>query len=119
MNDSSDATDRIGLDSGAMPRRTFLSGLATVGASSLFQDAARETGQLTGDTIVFASASALARGIRLKRVSSLEVIDAYLKRIAQVNPKLNALVFNAAEQAREAAQAADRAVAEGRRLGPL
>jgi amidase len=103
-----------------MPRRTFLSGLAMgVSASSLFQDAAREAAPLTADTIVFASASALARGIRLKRVSSLEVIDAHLKRIAQVNPKINALVLNAADQAREAARAADRAVAEGKRLGPL
>src|SRR5262245_57542597 len=104
MKDSTDASDRIDPDRGTMPRRTFLSGLAvgSMGASAIFQRAARETGRLTADAMVFASASALATGIRLKQFSSLEVVDAYLRHIALVNPKINALIFNAADQAREA-----------------
>src|SRR3954469_1574894 len=49
-------------------------------------------------------------------VSAREVVDAHLERIEAVNPHLNAITVVLAEQARAAADAADRA--EGAR-GPL
>lgn len=49
-------------------------------------------------------------------VSSREVIDAHLDRIAEVNPRLNAVTVDQSEAARAAADAAD-AVKDGR--GPL
>ncbi len=69
--------------------------------------------------IVFASAAALARGIRAKRFSSEEVVKAYLKRIEAVNPKLNAIVLLTADSAVAQAREADRVVARGARFGPL
>ncbi|HVP79669.1 MAG TPA: amidase [Thermodesulfobacteriota bacterium] len=69
--------------------------------------------------IIAASATALAKAIREKRVSSEEVINAYLKRIRAVNPKLNAVVQELGDAACEQARAADRALARGNLLGPF
>lgn len=71
------------------------------------------------DEIIYASATQLARAIREKELSSEEVVSAYLKRIEEVNPKLNALVHVTADAARERAREADRATARGESWGPL
>ena len=42
--------------------------------------------------LIYASATALARAIRDREVSSTEVVEAHLQRIETVNPKLNAIV---------------------------
>jgi amidase len=47
------------------------------------------------------------------------VLGAHLAAIEQINPKLNAIVTLAAEQAREAARAAENAVMRDEHLGPL
>ncbi len=65
--------------------------------------------------IIAASATALAKAIREKRVSSEEVVNAYMKRIRAVNPKLNAVVQELGETACEQARAADRAPPDARR----
>jgi amidase len=57
--------------------------------------------------------------IAAKRASSLEVVEAHLRRIAAVNPALNAVTRVLADEARAAAAAADDAVAAGSPLGPL
>ena len=44
------------------------------------------------DEIIYWSATKLAEAIRTKQLSSLEVVDAHLRCIAEVNPKLNAIV---------------------------
>jgi Asp-tRNA(Asn)/Glu-tRNA(Gln) amidotransferase A subunit family amidase len=49
--------------------------------------------------VIYASATTLARRIRDREVSSVEVVQAHLRRIEQVNPRLNAVVQLAAEQA--------------------
>jgi amidase len=67
----------------------------------------------------FASARTIANLIRRKQLSSLEVVDHFLARIAQHNPALNAVVTLDAEQARAAARQADAALASGQALGPL
>ena len=56
--------------------------------------------------------------IRAREVSSLEVVDAHLLRIAEVNPRLNAVV-QIADDARERARAADDALARGDDVGAL
>ena len=53
--------------------------------------------------------------IRAREVSSREVVDAHLDQIERVNPTLNAITVVLAEQARAAADAADRAEP----VGPL
>ncbi len=77
------------------------------------------------------SATDLAHLIETKLVSSREVVEAHLERIAEVNPRLNAITVEMAEAALAAADAADLAVSEhedpgfgagaggGDRLGPL
>jgi fatty acid amide hydrolase len=71
------------------------------------------------DPLVQLGAAELARRIARKEVSSVEVLDAHLRRIEQVNPQLNAIVVPRYDDARREAEAADRAVAAGERLGPL
>ena len=61
----------------------------------------------------------LARLIAAGEVSSVEVVDAHIARIEQVNPRLNALVQPMFESAREGAQAADARQAAGEPLGPM
>jgi amidase len=65
------------------------------------------------------SAAELAEAIRTQQASSLEVIEAHLRRIEEVNPAVNAIVVVLADEALEAAGAADRAVADGAALPPL
>jgi amidase len=64
------------------------------------------------------SATELARFIRDREVSAVEVMDVHLAAIERVNPELNAIVTVAAD-AREQAAALDRAQARGHRIGPL
>jgi amidase len=61
----------------------------------------------------------LAEAIRQKKVSSREVVSAYLGRIEAVNPRLNAVVRLLPEQALKQAQEADEALARGQLTGPL
>jgi amidase len=61
----------------------------------------------------------LAKAIRLRKISSREATEACLKRLDTVNPKLNAITFQIADQALRDADAADMAVKAGEALGPL
>lgn len=63
-------------------------------------------------------ALALARAIRAKELSSVEVVTAHLQRIEAVNPRLNAVV-QPSQSALSEARAADAAVARGETLGAL
>jgi amidase len=65
------------------------------------------------------SAGELARGIRTRRFSSRDAVEAHLSRIDAVNPSLNAVVKVLAAEARAGADAADAAVAAGAPLGAL
>jgi amidase len=69
--------------------------------------------------LIYESATNLARAIRDREVSSEEVVGATLERIANVNPKLNALVQLRADAALEEARGADTALARGQIKGPL
>jgi amidase len=69
--------------------------------------------------IPFQSASSQLDALRNKDISSVELLDLYLKRVAKHNGALNAIVSLDEERAREAASAADAALAKGKPLGPL
>ena len=69
--------------------------------------------------IHYKTATSLAALIRTKQLSSREVVQAHLDRVAAVNPKINAVVTLMAEDALRGADAADKAVANGEALGPL
>ena len=57
--------------------------------------------------------------LRAKKVSSLELTDQSLKRIAHANPRLNAFITVLEESARARASAMDAELAHGRDRGPL
>ena len=59
------------------------------------------------------SATTLARALRGRELSPVEVVDAYLERIEAENPALNAIVTLCAEQARHEAAEAERALRRG------
>ncbi|PZG14511.1 amidase [Nonomuraea aridisoli] len=63
--------------------------------------------------LCYLPASELARLIRARQVSAVEVLQAHLERIEQVNPQVNAVVTLVAEQALAAAKAADAAEPAG------
>jgi amidase len=69
--------------------------------------------------ICFLTATEMADLIRRKKLSARETLDAHLKQIERVNPKVNAIVTLVAEQAIENARKADEAQAHGATLGPL
>jgi amidase len=69
--------------------------------------------------IIFASATTLAAAIRSRDLSAIEALDAYLARISEQNPTLNAIITMDAGVARERARAADAALARGESWGPL
>ena len=65
------------------------------------------------------SAAGLAAAIAAGEVSALEVTDAHLARIGEVDPQVHAFLHVAADEARRAARAVDERRAAGAALGPL
>lgn len=65
------------------------------------------------------SAAALARKIAARQVSPVEAVGAMLDRIERLEPKLQAFTEVFAEDARLAAEGADRAIRAGHAVGPL
>ena len=74
---------------------------------------------MAGDGLTRKSARELASLIRIRAVSPVEVLEAHLAVIEQLNPKLNAIVTLVADQARTAARAAEDAVMRGTAAGAL
>lgn len=64
-------------------------------------------------------AAAQAKAVRGGEISAVELVDSHLQRIAEVNPRVNAVTQLLAERAREAAARTDRRRASGEELGPL
>jgi amidase len=71
------------------------------------------------DELCFLTAHELARKIRERELSALEVMQAHLDRIDRLNPQVNAIVALDRERALAGARAADESPAAGRELGPL
>lgn len=69
--------------------------------------------------LCFLNATELAAGIRQREYSSVEVTEAHIAQIERVNPAVNAVVTFLPEQAIEQAKAADKALANGKAVGPL
>jgi Asp-tRNA(Asn)/Glu-tRNA(Gln) amidotransferase A subunit family amidase len=71
------------------------------------------------EELVKASATWMAQAIRRREVSAVELFDAHAARIAERDPRINALVFPRLREARAEAVEADAALARGDHLGPL
>lgn len=103
-------------------RRDFLKGVAS-GAAALpalpeLLSATQAPGQ--ANELCFKDAVELARMIRQKEVSAVEVMKAFLAQINRVNPKVNAIpTLIGEEAAMRAARQADERLAKNDALGPL
>src|SRR5438093_13479120 len=73
----------------------------------------------SGGDLVYESATSLRRRIALKELSPRELVDGVLRRIEQLDPRVHAYLYVAADRAAEAARRAEQAVMDGRELGPL
>jgi Asp-tRNA(Asn)/Glu-tRNA(Gln) amidotransferase A subunit family amidase len=69
--------------------------------------------------LTFLPAVSMAEQIRRKVLSPVELLEAHLARIEELNPKLNAFVQVDAEGARQQARQAEAAVGGSEELGPL
>ncbi|MGH9776380.1 MAG: amidase [Candidatus Acidiferrales bacterium] len=71
------------------------------------------------EEITSLSAAEMAAGIREKKFSLTELVDAHLRRIEMLEPKLHAFATVDAERVRSAAQAATEAATNSKVMGPL
>ena len=74
---------------------------------------------MADETLTRKTAGELAALIKSRAVSPVEVLDAHLATIARLNPKLNAIVTLAADEARAGAHAAEQAVMRGDTVGTM
>jgi Asp-tRNA(Asn)/Glu-tRNA(Gln) amidotransferase A subunit family amidase len=74
------------------------------------------------DDIVYSSLIDMAEGVRARKVSPVELTDAHLSRIRELNPKLNAFVTVDSDRARDQAMLAESALSSSAKtesIGPL
>ncbi len=69
--------------------------------------------------LAFDSAVSLARKLRAKQISSVELLNFYFDRVDKFNGELNAVIWQIRDEAMEDAKRADAAIAAGEELGPL
>src|SRR5215210_6963120 len=104
---------RAGVDEtdGRAPRAT--GGIATAAVRACLR------GSCESRIVVERSAVWMARAVRDREISALELFDAHAARIAERDPLVNALVLPRLGAAREEALVADAALARGEAVGPL
>lgn len=69
--------------------------------------------------LAFQSATTLARMVRERQISSVELLDYFLDRVDHHNPSLNAIIWEMRDEARTRAKEIDAALARGADVGPL
>lgn len=74
---------------------------------------------MTDRELAFTPAYILAKLIAQKKLSPVELTEACLRRIEALNPRLNAFLTVTAEEALQEARQAEKAVMQGKPLGPL
>lgn len=89
---------------------------AIIGLAGAAQSA---TAAAAGDALIYMSTSQLAQLLRQREVSAAEVVEAYIGRQLAVNDRLNAVVTQCYERARQEAKALDANAAKGEFAGPL
>ncbi|MGH7368578.1 MAG: amidase family protein, partial [Candidatus Rokuibacteriota bacterium] len=68
---------------------------------------------------VWAGVAELSRAFAARTLSPVDAVDALLDRIRRLDPRLHAFIAVYADEARLAAEGADRAIRSGHRVGPL
>src|SRR6185503_9861768 len=103
-----------------MNRREFLSVAASLPAMAKTPQRRAAGGQRAPDEICFMNATGLARAIRTRAVSAVEVMEACLAQIKRVNPTVNAICTLVDEDSlRRQAREADAQLKKSARVGPL
>jgi len=74
---------------------------------------------LTDADLCFLPATGMISAVKKKKLSPVEIVDAFLARIEKINPQVNAYCTVVPEMAREAARKAEAAVMRKGKLGPL
>ena len=97
-----------------MSRRDLLIAAGAAGSTCLSGCASRPPAAARS-TGAYSSAADLVAGLATRQVSSLELVDASIKRIETYDPRINAVVARDFERARAAARDADAALARGER----
>ena len=69
--------------------------------------------------ICYLSVAEMTDAIKTRRLSPVEIMEAVLRRIERLNPKLNAYCTLVVDRAREQARQAEAMVTRGKKLGPL
>jgi len=109
-------------------RRTLLSALPIAAGATSLLSGCREPAQqdmesgadlALPDKLWAANAGDLALAIKRGDLTSVEVVEAFLGRIEEVNGHINAVTRVLADEALAAARQADAARAAGKELGPL
>jgi len=75
--------------------------------------------RVNAEDLCYRSVHELAALIQRREISPVEIVDAYLRRIEALNPRLSAYLTLTAESAREDALRAETEIAAGRWRGPL
>jgi amidase len=71
------------------------------------------------DELAYLGVIEIARGIRQRRFSPVEVVNAFIARIEARDRNINAFVYRGFDEARGKAKDAEKALTDGRPLGPL
>ena len=74
---------------------------------------------MANEDLIYASVAELSSLLDAKKLSPVELTQAYLDRIASLDDRLHAFITIDAEGALATARLAESAIANGRRLGPL
>jgi amidase len=99
-----------------MKRRDLVGALGASVAIGIPPPAAAPPGVPQGspeEIVTYRSAADLMRALAAREISSRELVDAAIARIEAVDPKVNAVVVRDFDRARDAATAADAALARG------
>ena len=71
------------------------------------------------DELAYQSLTSLVQNIRERKLSPVEVVDAFISRISDRNTSVNAFVYNDFERAHDEAVAAEQVFGSGSEIGPL
>jgi amidase len=104
----------------SLSRRRFLgTGMAAGTALAFARFSPNAFADPAPGDVLSKSASEVAKMIRNKQISAVELVNRCYARIDEVNPKINAVVAVCRERALVEAKQADEALAAGKSLGPL
>jgi Asp-tRNA(Asn)/Glu-tRNA(Gln) amidotransferase A subunit family amidase len=83
------------------------------------EDSAKEILMNTTDDLLYVPAIELAAAIRRRQLSPVELLDAVLTRLEDINPRINAFTIVLADEARVTARRAEDAIIRGDDAGPI